>query len=123
MSSLSTERAKKAIMVERSAASTWKTKKRQRESATRMREIKGPSCPRPPLDTVALRASRPRLDPDPSEASSDDEGNRLFIARARTKGVPWEVLVAKTSQILIPRKRKASLMTGSLVFLCRVERC
>ena len=38
----------------------------------------------------------------------------LFIARARTKGVPQEVLAAKMSQILIPRKCKSSLMVVSL---------
>ena len=47
----------------------------------------------------------------------------VFIVRARAKAVPREVLVVKTSQISIPRKLKVSLMTGSLVFLCRVERC
>ena len=47
----------------------------------------------------------------------------VFIVRVRTKEVLQEVLVTNTSQISILRKFKASLMTGLLVFLCRVARC
>ena len=82
MSSLATERAKKAIMAERSPPSTWKTKKRQRESAARMREIKRAKLSSPTTghgssssEPTPSGSSAPvRPDPDPSEASSDDEG-------------------------------------------------
>jgi len=69
-------------MAERSAASTWKTKKRQRESAARMREIKRAKLSSPTTGdgspssepTASGSSASVRPDPDPSEASSDDEG-------------------------------------------------
>ena len=85
----------------------------------RQREDNKTSAARMP-DTVALRANRPRLDLWHLFTLILTQVRPLvmmkvvFIVRARTKGVPREVLAAKTSQISIPRKLKASLMTGSL---------
>ena len=72
-------------------------------------------------DTVTLRANRPCLDLWHlftlilTQARPLAMMKLVFIVRARTKGVPREVLVAKMSQI--PRKLEASLMTGSLYSL------
>ena len=71
-------------MAERSAQSTWKRKRRQRESAARMREFKKV---KPSSEEVSSTSADPstsssgstapvRLDPDPSEVSSDEEHGR-----------------------------------------------
>ena len=88
----------------------------------RQREDNKTSAARMP-DTVALRANRPRLDLWHlftlilTQARPLAMMKVVFIVRARTKGVPLEVLAVKTSQISIPRKLEASLMTGSLYSL------
>ena len=95
------------IMAERSAASTWKTKRRQQDKCCSNARHSSFSSNRPCLDlwhlfTLILTQAMMKV---------------VFIVRARTKGVPQEVLAVKTSQISIPKKLEAFLMTGSLYSL------
>ena len=83
---------------------------------------KGPRCPHPPPDTTLSGSSAPVCpDPDPSETSSDDKGgvhNESENKRGASGSSSGEDISDFNS-----KKLKVSLVTGSLVFLCKVARC
>ena len=96
------------IMAERSAASTWKTKRRQQDKCcSNARHGSSSSKPTP---SGSLAPVHP--DPDPSEASSDDEGG-IHSESKKERGASGSSSGEDVS-ISIPRKLEAFLMTGSL---------
>ena len=134
------ENAKEENMSERSVAMSWNTKRKRRAATARLRERKRPSCPRLQVNTAANRPLHWAIPPllvlqwllslnrrlhraiQPPQWLFQATMRAVFILRARTKEMAWK---GQTTRMYLTDLEKAQdiLITGSLGFRYRIERC
>ena len=104
------------IMAERSAASTWKTERRQQDKCC-SNARHGSSSSEPTL-SGSLEPVHP--DPDPSEASSDDEGG-VHSESENERGASGSSSSKDVSDFNSKKARGIFDDWVAIVFLCRVK--